>query len=152
MKTISRIAILIAIFSIPCLQVFSQSNDRIDELLRQGQARLDATAYIVLAAGGDIAETDTVEMAFSKARELGLTLPADAPESPVRVDALSFMLMKSLRLKGGVMYRLFPGRRYAYRELVFSKVVNDKGGPARVISGDEVIRSLGYALELKGGK
>ena len=136
---------------ITCIYALAQSNDRIDELLRQDQARLDSAAYIILAAGGIIQETDSPEAAFEKAVSLGLVKAGTAPDAPVRVDEMSFMLMKSLSLKGGVMYTLFPGQRYAYRELAFRKAVNDSGGPARRVSGEEIMRSLGNVMPAEGG-
>ncbi len=147
-----RITVLTVFFMLPlCFQVFAQSNDRIDELLLQEPARYDSTAYLVLAAGGFIAETDTPEAAFLKAQEMGLAKPELTPDSPVRADELTFMLMKSLSLKGGIMYGFFPGRRYAYREFAFYKKINESGGPGRPVNGDEVVRTLGYAFALKGG-
>jgi len=131
--------------------VHSQSNEQIDVLLLQAQARFDSVAYIVLAAGGLIQESDGLDVAFAKAQDLGLAGKSSTPEGPVRIDTLSFMVMKSLALKGGVMYSIFPGRRYAYRELVFKKVVPARGGPSRLVTGEDVMRSLGYASALKGG-
>ena len=91
--------------------------------------------------------------AFDKAQRKWGSFPESAvAETPVRVDQLSFMLMKSLSLKGGVMYSLFPGPRYAYKEMVYKKVLNGTGGPARLVSGDEVLRSLSNALDLSGGQ
>ena len=146
----SAVLAVLLVFSVSML--YSQSNDRIDELLLQSQAHQDSTAYIVLAAGGHITESDGLDAAFAKAIELGVANSASSPDSPVRVDELSFMLMKSLSLKGGLLYSIFPGKRYAYRELVFHKAVNGSGGPGRLVTGEEVMRSLGYASRLVGGK
>jgi hypothetical protein len=132
--------------------VHAQSNERVDELLLQAQARFDSTAYIVLAAGGLIQETDGLDVAFAKAKELGWTGKSGTPEGLVRADTLSFMIMKSLGLKGGVMYSLFPGSRYAYRELVFRNAINARGGPSRLVTGEEVMRTLGYVSALKVGE
>lgn len=152
MKAVHRLTVCACFFMfITGIYSFAQSNDRIDELLAQGQARFDSAAYIILAAGGLVEETDGLDVAFSKAVELGFTGKLTTPESPVRVDEMSFMIMKSLSLKGGFMYRLFPGKRYSYRELAFNKVINDKGGPRRLVSGEEVVRSLGNAFAFKGG-
>lgn len=148
-KRLSAVLIILVLAS--PIYLFAQSNDRIDELLLQEPARYDSTAYLVLAAGGFIAETDTPDAAFLKAREMGLAADGLAPDSPVRVDELSFMLMKSLSIKGGVMYGFFPGKRYAYRELAFHKTISGSGGPGRRVTGEEVIRTLGYAFALKGG-
>ena len=153
MKTIrQKLIVSICVVLISCLPAFSQSNDHIDELLIQPQALLGSTAYIVLSAGKIIDESVDVAAAFDKAREMGIIPASATAETPVRVDQLSFMLMKSLSLKGGVMYSLFPGSRYAYKEMVYKKVVNGTGGPGRIVSGDEVLRSLTNALDLNGGQ
>lgn len=151
-KSFCRIPICISFFLlITCIYALAQSNDRIDELLRQDKARLDSTAYIILAAGGIIQETDGTDVAYEKAVSLGLVKAGTVPDSPVRVDEMSYMLMKSLSLKGGVMYALFPGTRYAYRELAFRKAINVAGGPARIVSGEEVMRALGNVIPTDGG-
>ena len=90
--------------------------------------------------------------ALGKASELGLFYSGKTAETPVRVDELSYMLMTSLSLKGGLMYGIFPGFRYAYREMVYKKIVDGSGGPSRIVSGDEVMRSLSAAMDLKGVK
>lgn len=134
-----------------CVCAVAQSNDRIDELLRQDRARVDSAAYIILAAGGIIQETDGPDSAIEKAIALGMLKSGTAPDAPVRADELSFMIVKSLSLKGGIMYSLFPCKRYAYRDLVFGKAVNGAGGPARTVSGEEVMRALGNAMAARGG-
>lgn len=106
---------------------------------------------MLLSANGLIPETETLQAAFDTSSSLGFLEESAQPETAVRIDRLSFMLMKSLGLQGGIMYRLFPGPRYAYKHLVYLGIVSESGGPFRLVAGDEVIRSLGYALELKGG-
>lgn len=136
-----------------CLAIpaFAQSNERIDELLGQREARVDSAAYIALSAGGLIGEGDSPERAFALLLEEGWLDGSRKPEEPVLIDEFSFIVMKALNLPGGVLYTVFPGRRYAYRELVFLDVVNGSGGPGRTMSGEEVIRILRGALARKGG-
>lgn len=152
MNTIQKTFVLTVIGLFVCTAaLYSQSNGRLDELLSQNPARLDYVSYLLLSASGDISEDDSPSAAFDCAASLGLFPPDVTPESSVRIDLLSFMLMKTLDLSGGVLYRLFPGPRYAYKHLVYLGVVADSGEPARLVAGDEAVRSLGYALEFKGG-
>lgn len=46
------------------------------------------------------------------------------------------------------MYRLLPGPRYAVRELKYMGFVDDTDA-SKPVSGEEVIRILGYVLEWK---
>jgi hypothetical protein len=146
-----KLAIVFVAAAFPGAILWGQSNERIDELLAQGQARLDSTAYILLAAGGAIGEADGAEIALGKLVELGCISAAAAPGSAVTVQDLSFYLMKVLSLKGGVMYSLLPSPRYAYRELDYLKLVNSSGGPFRTVSGEEVVRTLGQTLAWQKG-
>lgn len=150
MNTVCRIAVLGAVFAATSV-IFAQSNDRLDELLAQAPARIDLTTYLLLAAGGHVEETASPDEAFSKAVAMGIVPKTVEPGASVRADELSYMIMKSLSLPGGVMYAILPGPRYAYREMTFRQVLSDSGGPARLVAGDEVVRALGYASALKGG-
>ncbi|MBL8965736.1 MAG: hypothetical protein JNG85_01935 [Spirochaetaceae bacterium] len=129
----------------------AQSNALVDELLAQEPARVDYAAYLALAAGGAVPETASPAEALEAARAKGWLPAARAGEEPLRLDEYSALVMRSLGLKGGLLFSLFPGPRYAYRELAYRGVVNDSGGPKRRIPGDEALRILRLAMELKGG-
>jgi hypothetical protein len=144
-----QITVLVMLF---CgLPAFAQSNDAVDELLAQERARLDSTAYIVLSAGGLVGEDSNPEAAFALLLEKAWVGKNRTGDAAVRLDELCSMVMRSLGLKGGIMYSIFPGPRYAYRELVARGLVNSSGGPRRNVAGDEVMRILRLALDLKGG-
>jgi hypothetical protein len=130
---------------------FGQSNEQLDSLLLQVPARLDSTAYLVLTASGQLAETESPEAALAKSIELGLVPQGSTGDSPVQAQSMSWLVMKALDLPGGVMYSLFPGPRYAYREMAWRKVISPVGGPSRLVNGDEVVRVLTQALNLKKG-
>ena len=103
MKPILRIpALMVTLWVIGVASLAAQSNDRIDELLLQAKARLDSTTYIVLTAGGLIEESATPAQALEKARSLDMIGPDLTAESPVPVQDLSFLLMKSIGLPGGL--------------------------------------------------
>jgi hypothetical protein len=59
--------------------------------------------------------------------------------------------MKAFDEKGGLMYRLFPGPRYAVRELAYLGLVHGKAHSGRFPSGQEVVQILSSYLDRKGG-
>jgi hypothetical protein len=132
---------------LPCL---AQSNSEVDALLAQGQARIDSAAYMVLVAGGEIEESSTPDAAYAMLQEKAWLSAAKQASAPIRLDDYCALVMRSLGLKGGLMYSIFPGPRYAYRELVAKGIVNASGGPKRSLPGDEVLKILRQAMELKG--
>ena len=130
----------------------AQSNERLDELLSQAQARLDSTSYLLLASAGLVAEDSEPLKAFEAAMESGLISKARRPEDLVTIEELSYLVMKTQKIPGGVVWSLLPNPRSAYRELSFRGVINASAGPARLVAGDEVVRTLNGALGLKGGQ
>ncbi len=130
---------------------FAQSNAAVDELLAQEKAQIGSSAYMVLNAGGLIGEDATLDDAFATLKAKGWLADARSAEAPILLDEYCLLVMRGLGLKGGVMYSLFPGLRYGYRELVARGIVNASGGPKRAIAGDEALRILRLALDLKGG-
>jgi hypothetical protein len=136
---------------IGCASVYAQSNEQVDALLAQPAASVDQAAYLALVAGGRVDETATPAYAYDFAINQGWIAKGRGADAAIRLDELCFMVMKSLDLHGGVMYSLFPGTRYAYREMAYFQVVNSSGSPYRVVPGLEVVEIVQSAKDLKGG-
>lgn len=130
---------------------FAQSNAEVDALLAQEQARVDSAAYMVLVAAGQIGEDSSPADAFAALQEKGWISAKAAASDPIAADAFCALVMRSLGLKGGLMYRLFPGPRYAYRDFVSRGFLDPSGGPKRTLPGDEVMKIMRQAMDLKGG-
>jgi hypothetical protein len=137
---------LLVVLSTP---LYSQSNEMLDLLLTQSPARYGETCYLALTAAGRLPEAATPAVAFAEARASGLVAARAGQSDPVRLDELSLLVMKAFGMKGGVMYSLFPVERYAFRELAYRGVVSAGDRSARYVSGEEVIRIIRTALELK---
>jgi hypothetical protein len=123
----------------------------VDTLLGQVQAEADYSAYMALVAGGQVGEDSSPADAYALAVEKKWLPAGGSASDPIRLDTFCNLVMKSLGLEGGLMYRIFPGPRYAYREFVAKNIVSSSGGPKRSLPGDEVLRILRLAMDLKGG-
>ncbi len=148
---LSKVVILALFFGGSLGSVVAQSNDRLDELLSQSPARLDSTAYVVLVAGSAIADDASVADAFEAAVQQGLVAKDRHPEDPVTLADLSFLELKTLKVKGGLEWTFFPSPRAAYRELAYREVINTSAGPDRQVAGDEVLRTLSAVRALLPG-
>jgi hypothetical protein len=58
--------------------------------------------------------------------------------------------MKSFGLKGGILYTLFPGPRYACRELAYLRIIRDGGDPETHLNGGQFLQILGNTLTYIG--
>ncbi len=125
----------------------AQSNLFLDELLSAEEAPFGSAVYLALAAASIIPEEATIEMAVGTLAKRNWGMRLKAPTEPIRFGEYAFLLMKSFDIPGGLMYRLFPGPRYAARELVYLDLVAESSDPSRILSGEDVVRILSSVLD-----
>jgi hypothetical protein len=65
-------------------------------------------------------------------------------DKPVTNGTLAFMLCRALDIKGGPMMRLFPCRRYAYREAAYNGIII-RGAEYEPLTGREAVGIMGRA-------
>ncbi|MDR0450452.1 MAG: OmpA family protein [Treponema sp.] len=107
-------------------------------------------AWFVLNTAGLVTEGSSPEAAYRFAADKRW-LPKKAAEAePLTLGGLSLLVMKALDIKGGLMYTLFPGPRYAYRELTYRKIITGRVYSAMTVSGERFLRILGRVLEHAG--
>ena len=135
MKHKTGIVITCSLFLIVFLPGFAhaQSNEIIDRLLEQDTASYDAALYMVRTAAGETAEPPVLS----------------DNRRPISLGEYSHLLIEALDIPSGIMYRLFPGPRYAAREIAFYGFIRGSALPGRFISGSEVINILRRAMEWK---
>jgi hypothetical protein len=96
-----------------------------------------------------VAALSDPEEAFAYARERDW-LPARAKAGDAaRLDCLSLLLIRSYGIKGGLFFTLFPNPHYAYRELVYRRVIQDRSDPEMFVSGDWLLFMTGRMLNVR---
>ncbi len=143
---------LLALLACGSLPAFGQSGVEIDALLGTSQVGAALAARFVLPAADLLPATTTPEAAFAAAAEKGWLPAGAASETPLELSALSYLIMRAFDMKGGMMYSLRPGPRYAYRELLYLRVIQGVSDPAQTVSGERFMRILGRILDAKGGE
>ena len=115
--------------------------DFLRRLYEKDRATFGDARRLVVGLAADVpADGD----ARKEAADRGLVDPswelADA--GPVDKGTVAYMLVKALGIRGGLTMSVFgPSRRYAFREVVFLRIM--KGGtPGEFISGRELIDVL----------
>jgi hypothetical protein len=131
------------------LRLDAQSNEVIDELLEQEQARYGQAVYLVLVAVELLPEDAIEEEAIEMLEQTGWGIPIKAPEETILLGEYAFLVMKALDMPGGVMYAAFPGPRYASRELNYRRITLGRNNPYKTLSGTEVVSILGRAMRWK---
>jgi len=78
----------------------------------------------------------------------GIDIVKAEPGTAVDLTSFSLLAMKGLRIKGGIVWKILPIKRYAYREMLAQGIINASGGTKRIPSGEEVVRMIGEAADL----
>ncbi len=129
---------------------FGQSNSVIDTLLGESKADLGNTAYMVFTGAGLLEEGADVSAGLKLLEEASWSpLAGKGADDPLTLGEYSFLITGAFNIKGGLMYRLFPGPRYAARELKYLDIIDRDSDPSLPVSGEDVMRILGYVLEWK---
>ena len=152
MKPLFRTVMLSAVLLlIAAPSAFSQSNQVIDRLLKEDEASFDRVLYLVQSASGEISEDTAPGEAVEDFEPAQWNLPRKAAGQPITLGEYSQLLVQAFDIKAGLMYRLFPGPRYAAREIEYLGFLRGSGTPGRSVSGSEVMHILRELLALKGG-
>jgi hypothetical protein len=137
--------LLLIFFFLPVL-LSAQTAAEIDALLETGALTWAQASRFILAAADLVSPETTADYAF-KAAQASRSLPRDArSEAPATLGGIALLVMKSFDLKGGFFYSIFPGVRYAYREMVYKKLIQGRSDPSMTLSGDRLLRIISRAL------
>lgn len=129
---------------------FAQSNAFIDGLASGKPVTLGQAAYLVLVASDNLGDDADPARAFELLETFGWAGKGSAAGDEISVARYSYLLMRAFGLKGGLMYSLFPGPRYAYRHMAAKLVVQGRSDPQARLNGTEALRMLGRVFDLKG--
>jgi len=141
---------LVLLLSI-ALPLAAQSNQLLDQLLDQPAASFGDVVYMTLSAAKLVEDTATPEQALEALQQQNWKVTMRAADAPMPLGDYAFLLMKAFKFSGGIFYSLFPGPRYAVRELGYLKIIPTDARPNRTLSGEEAVRILGNVMARKEG-
>ena len=124
----------------------------IDVLLSQDAVTWGQAAWLVGRAAGTFDESVTPGQAAGLASAKGWGDASLIPASVITLAAYSQILVRALAVPGGVFYTLFPGPRYAFRELVFRRILPPTAAPDGPVSGTAALLYLQNAQAWKDGR
>jgi len=141
-----RPCLVLMVFLLPIISVWSQSASYLDSVLQSEQVRYQDAAYVLLLGAGFITDELSPAEALRFLEERDWGLPRLAPSDELTLGSYSLMTMRVFELRGGPMYSLFPTRRYAVRELRFRGLVQGRSAPGSSLSGERALRILERAV------
>ena len=137
------------LFMITFSNLSAQSNEVVDNLLLAKEAGFGETAYMIAVGSGLADESISTAEAVSIISEKKWNRQNKTAGDKITLGETSFLIMKALEMKGGIMYSLMPSPRYAVRELNYLGLLNTEPHPNRSVSGKDVLDILAEAIALK---
>jgi hypothetical protein len=126
----------------------AQTATELERLLALPAVSYGDAAWAVLGASGTTLPENSPAAAYRFVADRGWIPKKARPEGSVTLGDVSLLIMKAFNVRGGFMYTLFPGPRYAYRELVHRRMI--QGYSTVKVSGEGLLRLLSQALATLG--
>jgi len=126
----------------------AQTAARIEQLLETQAVDYEKAAQLVLEAAG-ITDYTGQDEAFNYAHEQGWLPKNAAPDGEASLAGVSLLIMRSFRMRGGIMYTIFSNPHYAYRELAYREVIQGRATANMAVSGEFLLFMVNRLLYLK---
>lgn len=140
----------IAVILFAGISAYAQSAQKIDSILASKKITAGHAAYLVLTALDAIPDDADFESAFGKMQENRWLPKVKTADDILSFKKYAFLLMKAFNIKGGMMYRIHPCPRYAYRDLRAISVIRGKTDPDMLVSGTAALQMIGRIEAVKG--
>jgi hypothetical protein len=139
---------MLAVLLLSAALLPAQTAAELERILALPAVSYGDAAWLILGAAGRAPGERSAAYRF--AADKGW-LPKNAgEEDQATLGGVSFLIMRAFGIEGGLMYSLFPGPRYGYRELAYRKVIQGRVYSAMPVSGERLLRILSRALEYAG--
>ena len=144
--------LLLYMFFSCALFLFSQTAAEMDILLETDAVTVQTAARFVLGSvallrlelSGAAAENAAYEDAVSRG------WVKSGPEDAIGLQEMAYLIMNAFGLKGGIMYSLLHNPRYAYREMIYRRIIQGRTNANMKVSGQRFLLIIGKALNYAG--
>jgi hypothetical protein len=117
-----------------------------------------AARFVTASSGSAASETEGAASSgaslpdadFQQAMENGWFPRGTTPDENITLGKLSFLIMRAFNIKGGMMYAILPGPRYAFRTMVSRSFIQGAADPSMTVNGERFLHILGKVLNTEG--
>ena len=128
----------------------AQTAAELETVLETPAVTCAQAARFVTASSGSAASSGSDD--FQQAIEKGWFPQGTTPDESITLGKLSFLIMRAFDIKGGMMYAILPGPRYAFRTMVSRSFIQGAADPAMTVNGERFLHILGRVLNVAGGE
>ena len=129
----------------------AQTAADLQTVLESSAVTCSQAARFVISSTGETALSGR-DAYFQQAVEKGWLPQGTNPDDSITLGRLSFLIMRAFGIKGGLMYAIAPGQRYAFRTMVSRSFIQGAADPAMKVNGERFLEILGKVLSAYGGE
>jgi len=129
----------------------AQANE-LEAVLESPAVTYAQASRFVIASSGVETNARTQDASFAFAKEKGWVPDGVSPQDPIKMADLSFLITSTFGIEGGLMYKFFPGPRYAFRAMVSRSLIQGSADPSMTVSGQRFLHILGNTVNFTGGE
>ncbi|HZK20268.1 MAG TPA: hypothetical protein VFC68_06050, partial [Treponemataceae bacterium] len=126
---------------------FTQQAQFLDRILLATELDCLGAVTLVLGATDQITDDLSEDNAWGMLEQHGWDIEL-VKEEPITVAEYSFLIVNAFKIKGGILYSLFPSPRYALRELKWRGVVASSLDPDEKFDGTVALYILQNAMDI----
>ena len=152
-RTCLRLTLTLALTLFFCASlVMAQTAAELDNLLETETVTTGQAARFVMGAAGVLSPELSGAEAETTAYEEALAnrWVKSGQGEAITLQETAFLIMNVFQLKGGLMYSVFHNPRYAYREMVYQRLIPGRTNNTLKISGTKFLQILGRVLNYTG--
>ena len=133
---------------------FGQSAQRVDDILETTKTTFGQAAYVILTALHDDTDEMDFDTAFDRFKNENQNVIRDSitAKDIIPIKTYAFLLMRAFNIKGGMLYRIYPCPRYAYRDLRYLTVIQGNNNPDASMTGAAMLQILSRIDTAQGGE
>jgi len=131
---------------------FAQTAAELDALLQTKAVTTKVAVRFVMGSAGwtppELSGEAANNLAYRTALSMGWV--KSGPDDAISLQEAAFIFMNVFELKGGIMYTIFHSPRYAYREMLYLKLIPGRTYANMTLSGQRFLQILGKILNYTG--
>ena len=146
------LGVMIILIILSPLSLHAQTAAEMDTLLQTEALSIAQTARFILGSRDLISQglfgDEAEHAAYEFARSRGWV--SKQANQAATLEDTAFLIMNAFEIRGGLMYRLFSNHRYAFRELIYLKLIEGRAYPQMTVSGSRLLQIITRTLVYTG--
>lgn len=126
---------------------FSQSADKVSELISEKQATYGEASYFCASALGLIKDSATYEESVVILMQNGILPGSIKGDDKITMQNLASMCASTWKVEGSFMLKLFNNSRYAFKHLKAEGIIPESYDPDKIPSGRDMLNMITACIE-----